>query len=109
MYFGTGQTTLVTSCTAVSCSTKSSGLANDMASFLLDTPYQIGRDVNTYFPALRQWQLFSYIADNWQVSRTLTVNLGLRWEIYTAPTPRFKGGLFVPARPPRLTSCSSDS
>jgi hypothetical protein len=92
MYFGTGQTTLVTSCTAVSCSTKSSGLANDMASFLLDVPYQIGRDVNTYFPALRQWQLFSYIADNWQVSPKLTVNLGLRWEIYTAPTPRFKGG-----------------
>jgi hypothetical protein len=63
-----------------------------MASFLLDQPYQIGRDVNVYFPAFRQWQIFSYIADNWQVSPRLTVNLGVRWEIYTAPTPHFKGG-----------------
>jgi Carboxypeptidase regulatory-like domain len=92
MYFGTGQTALVRSCTGVSCSTSSTGLANDMASFLLDLPYQIGRDINTYFPALRQWQVFSYIADNWQISPKFTVNIGVRWEIYTAPTPRFKGG-----------------
>ncbi len=46
----------------------SNGLANDMASFLLDVPNQVARDVNTYFPALRQWQIFAYVADNWQVS-----------------------------------------
>lgn len=93
MYFGSGQTTLVSGCTAPGrCSTSRQGLANDMASFLLDVPSQIGRDVNTYFPAFRQWQIFSYIADNWQVSPRLTVNLGIRWEIYTAPTPHFPGG-----------------
>jgi hypothetical protein len=41
---------------------------------------------------LRQWQIFSYIADNWQLSPKLTVNVGLRWEIYTAPTPHFPAG-----------------
>jgi len=93
MNFGTNQTALRFNCNAAgSCSTSSQGLANDMASFLLDVPSQIGRDVTTYFPALRQTQIFSYIADNWQVSPKLTVNVGLRWEIYTAPTPAVKGG-----------------
>jgi hypothetical protein len=74
------------------CSDSSNGLANDMASFLLDVPSQVARDVNTYFPALRQTQVFAYVADNWQVSSKLTVNLGLRWEYYGPPTPHFAGG-----------------
>ena len=74
------------------CSTSSNGIANDMASFLLDVPSQVARDVNTYFPALRQTQVFAYVADNWQVSPKLTLNLGLRWEYYQPPTPHFAGG-----------------
>ena len=93
IYFGTGQTAKQTcSATTGTCSNSSNGIANDMASFLLDVPYQEARDVNTYFPAFRQWQISSYVADNWQVTPRLTVTLGLRWEIYTAPTPRFAGG-----------------
>jgi hypothetical protein len=93
IYFGTNQTALYTPASGTTAATGSStGLANDMASFLLDAPYQEGRDVNTYFPALRQWQLFGYGADNWQVSPKLTVNIGLRWEFYKAPTPAFPGG-----------------
>ncbi len=97
MYFNTQQTAKQT-CTGTSggvptgCSGSSQGIANDFASFLLDVPSQVARDVNTYFPAFRQTQIFSYIADNWQVSSKLTINLGLRWEIYTAPTPHFAGG-----------------
>jgi hypothetical protein len=70
----------------------STGLANDMASFLLDVPSKVARDVNTYFPAMRAWQIFSYAADNWQVSPKLTIQAGVRWEIYPPPTPQFKGG-----------------
>jgi len=77
---------------AQTCSATSNGLANDMASFLLDVPSKEGRDVNTYFPALRQTQFFAYAADNWQVSSKLTLNLGLRWEFYSPPTPRFPAG-----------------
>jgi hypothetical protein len=95
IYFSTQQTAQQT-CKVVApasgCTGSSQGLANEMASFLLDFPSQEARDVNTYFPALRQWQIFSYIADNWQISPRLTVNLGLRWEIYTAPTPHFPAG-----------------
>ena len=36
--------------------------------------------------------MFSYLADNWQVSPKLTVNLGVRWEFYKPPTPAFPGG-----------------
>jgi hypothetical protein len=90
--FGAAQTALVTCTAAGTCSTSSNGLANDMASFLLDTPNAEQRDVNTYFPAFREWEEFSYVADNWQVTPKLTVNLGLRWEIYNPPTPHFPGG-----------------
>uniref|UniRef100_Q02CU6 TonB-dependent receptor, plug n=1 Tax=Solibacter usitatus (strain Ellin6076) TaxID=234267 RepID=Q02CU6_SOLUE len=96
--FGTQQTAKQT-CTVVpvsgppsGCTGSSQGLANDMASFLLDVPNQVARDVNTYFPALRQTQVFAYVADNWQVSPKFTVNLGVRWEYYGPPTPHFAGG-----------------
>jgi outer membrane receptor protein involved in Fe transport len=92
MYFGTGQTAKQTCSAPGVCSNTSTSIANDVASFLLDVPYQESRDFSTYFPALRQTQIFSFIGDTWQVSGRLTVNLGLRWEIYTAPTPHFAGG-----------------
>lgn len=88
----TGNQTCKTVSPASGCTGSSQGLANAMASFLLDVPGQEARDVNTYFPAFRQWQIFSYVADNWQVTPRVTVNLGVRWEIYTAPTPHFAGG-----------------
>jgi outer membrane receptor protein involved in Fe transport len=93
IYFGTGQTAKQTcNATTGACSNSSTSLANDVASYLLDIPYQEGRDVNTYFPAFRQTQIFSYIGDTWQVNSRFTINAGLRWEIYTAPTPHFPGG-----------------
>ena len=93
MYFGTGQTARQNvNATTGALSNSSTSVANDVASFLLDVPYQESRDVNTYFPALRQTQIFSYIGDTWQVNGRLTVSLGLRWEIYKSPTPHFPGG-----------------
>jgi hypothetical protein len=78
--------------TSVPNSPGGTGNSNDFASFLLDVPSSEGRDVNTYFPALRATQVFAYVADNYQVSPKLTLNLGLRWEYYAPPTPQFPGG-----------------
>ena len=83
--FGTNQT-------SIPASPGGTGIANDMASFLLDAPSSAGRDVNTYFPAMRLWQIFSYAADMWQVSPRFTINAGLRWELYPSPVPQFPGG-----------------
>lgn len=66
--------------------------ANDLASFLLDVPSQAGRDVNTYFPAYRDWWFFAYGGDKWVVTPKLTVDMGLRWEFYPPGTPAFPGG-----------------
>lgn len=83
--FGTNQT-------SIPASPGGTGIANDMASFLLDAPSSAGRDVNTFFPAMRLWQIFSYAADMWQVSPRFTINAGLRWELYPPPVPQFPGG-----------------
>ncbi len=82
--FGTNQT-------ALSSPASSTGWANVMASLLLDSPTSVGRDINTYFPAYREWQFFSFAGDKWQVTPKLTVDLGIRWEFYPPGTPAFPG------------------
>ena len=69
-----------------------SGFANAFASFLLDLPNEYGRDLPGTFPTVRQKTLFTYVQDKWNVTQKLTLNLGLRHEIYFAPTPMFPGG-----------------
>ncbi|HWC96141.1 MAG TPA: TonB-dependent receptor [Candidatus Sulfopaludibacter sp.] len=71
----------------------STGPANDLASFLLDTPSFAGRDLAAgYFPALRGNELFLFAQDKWQATQKLTVDIGVRWEFYPPFTPRFSGG-----------------
>ena len=66
--------------------------ANDFASFLLGIPNQVGRDLPIVFPAYRQTWFFAFGQDKWQVSPKLTMDLGLRWELYPPATPHFAGG-----------------
>lgn len=67
-------------------------LGNNIASFLLDQPSQVGRDVNTFFPAYRQWWFFAFVSDKWQVTPKLTLDLGVRWEFYPPATPKIASG-----------------
>jgi hypothetical protein len=68
------------------------GQANDIASVLFDVPYQVGQDTNSTFPAYRQTWLFFFVADKWQATSKLTVDLGVRYELYPPATPRKPGG-----------------
>jgi hypothetical protein len=67
-------------------------IANDDASFLFDLPSSAGRDLNTFFPAYRQYWFFAYAGDKWQVSPKLTLDIGARWDFYPPATPKIAGG-----------------
>jgi hypothetical protein len=68
------------------------GQANAIASILFDVPYQVGQDTNSTFPAYRQTWLFFFVSDKWQATSKLTVDLGVRYELYPPATPRKPGG-----------------
>lgn len=54
---------------------------NAYASFLLGLPGSLGKAYQFYDPmSTREFQQGFYVRDNWQVSRKLSVNLGLRME-----------------------------
>lgn len=71
---------------------ESTNFGNQFASFMLDVPTTVGRDLPVVFPAYRQWQFFAYVNDKWQVSPKLSVDYGVRWEFYNPATPEFPGG-----------------
>jgi Carboxypeptidase regulatory-like domain len=106
-YFGTSQTSCAGNCqlpngTTSSATTPNSttSWANDMASFLLDSPNSSsGRDFSGTFPTYRAWYFFPYVSDRWQVNSKLTVEAGLRWEFYPPGLPAFPGQFsnFIPS------------
>src|SRR5438093_6227865 len=60
-----------------------SGLANPFASFLLDWPDTVQRDLKVIDqPGTKHWALATFIQYKWQVRPQITVDLGLRWEYY---------------------------
>jgi hypothetical protein len=60
-----------------------SGYANAFASFLLDAPSLVSRDLKVTNPGTQHWAIFTFVHDKWQVTPKLTVDLGLRHEYYT--------------------------
>ena len=68
------------------------GAANDIASLLFNVPNQVGQDTNSTFPAYRQTWLFFFVSDKWQATPKLTLDIGLRYELYPPATPRKAGG-----------------
>ncbi len=97
--FGVSQTNCAGNCALANGTTSSAttpnpttSWANDLASFLLDMPTTgSGRDFSGTFPTYRAWYYFPYVSDRWQVNSKLTVDIGLRWELYPPALPAFPG------------------
>jgi outer membrane receptor protein involved in Fe transport len=58
-------------------------IANSFASFLLDWPNVVQRDLKVTDPGTKHRATFLFVQDKWQLNPNVTVDLGLRWEYYT--------------------------
>ncbi len=67
-------------------------LGNSFAAFDLGDPNQSGRTYMVLTPTNRQTYLAPFIEDTYRITRRLTLSLGLRYDLYTTVTPRYKGG-----------------
>src|SRR6267142_2635109 len=85
--FGTNTTALVTT-----TGTSATSRGNNFAAFLIDAPTEVGRDVSVVSGSWRETEFFSYGQDKWQPTSKLTLDIGLRWELYLPPTPQRSGG-----------------
>jgi hypothetical protein len=59
---------------------------NSWAAFLIGAPQEMQKSYQNILMTGREWQFGWYARDRWQVSRKLTVNIGLRYEYYPLMT-----------------------
>ncbi len=66
---------------------------NQIADFLLGLPQSVtnSSQIQQPFLTLRTWEFALYVRDQWQATRKLTVNYGVRWEHYPVPRQASKG------------------
>lgn len=83
--YGTGQT-------ALNASGSKTSYANAFASFLLDVPSAVNRQVNIGDESWREQLYFAFAQDTWDVTPRLTLTYGMRVGVIPASTPRATGG-----------------
>lgn len=66
---------------AFTFNTSSTGFA--LANLLEGIPYQVSRVMQLQPRYLRRWEPSVYVQDDWRVTKNLTLNLGLRYDIIT--------------------------
>ena len=67
-------------------------IGNSFASFLIGATDQTSRTYMPITPTNRQTQFMTFFHDTFQVTPRLTLDLGLRHELYTTVKPRYAGG-----------------
>jgi hypothetical protein len=70
------------------------GLYNNFASFLLGLPTQIQKSEIPFEDnqtRSRNWQFSLFAKDQWQIGRTLTASLGVRWDYFPMGTRTTRG------------------
>jgi hypothetical protein len=67
-------------------------MANSFASFLLGAPTQVGIANFVQDPSIRQTQYAAWLDDTLQIAQRVTLDLGVRYEVYSPLKPRNPGG-----------------
>lgn len=57
-----------------------------VANLLLGAPATIARSIAPFVSSYRTWEPYAYIQDDWRATRWLTLNLGLRYDVFTPKT-----------------------
>ena len=71
---------------------------NGFSDCLLGIPDAAGQD-KPVAPSTNSWTTSFFVQDDWPITRRLTLNLGLRWDIQTPPTdPANRQAAFVPGQ-----------
>ncbi len=65
------------------------GSGNPFASFLLGDPNYVARDFVNTVPAVRMTFAGFFVQDDYRITRSLTLNLGLRWDLFTSPVEKY--------------------
>ena len=65
---------------------------NGFAAYLLGTPQETSRTFMTQTPTNRQTQVELFFQDTYHATHKLVLDLGIRYEFYSAVTPKGKGG-----------------
>jgi TonB dependent receptor len=74
------------------------GTGNPFASFLLGYPNSVHRDFVNTVPAVRMLFAGFFVQDDYRITKSLTLNLGLRWDLFTSPVEKYnRQSNFVPA------------
>jgi hypothetical protein len=61
---------------------------NSFASLLIGLPITTLQRLSLNKPAYRNWEVGEYLQDDWQATRWLTLNLGVRYDIFTPFTEK---------------------
>ncbi len=69
--------------------------ANSFAAFLLGAPTQIGVGQSFVSPSNYTAQWSGYLADTFQVTRNLTLDIGVRYDLFSPLQPRTAAGNFI--------------
>ena len=62
---------------------------DSVASFLLGYPTLDAHDYTYPFPGIRLNEFGMYFADDWRITKNLTLNYGLRWDYFSPPDEAF--------------------
>ncbi|MFN0088006.1 MAG: TonB-dependent receptor domain-containing protein, partial [Blastocatellia bacterium] len=60
-----------------------------LANFIVGAPVAIERVTSLYKPGYRTWETGAFVQDDWRVNNWLTLNLGLRHDVFTPKSEQY--------------------